>query len=176
MNETQIRARLDELWHAQHMPFIDKTTNKQDGYCLRSGLTDDDRTLLHTEQRELNDRLKALLMADPNCVRSRTGYAVAGWSEKHDYFRNKYDTFDSLEEAQACLDKLKSDAEWAIPTVIVQMIWYLDKSTEPARFASAPCRELSGADSQDLVAKHMMGVRGVSWQSLLSRVRYDYTY
>jgi len=43
--------------------------------------------------RKLNDVHSHVLeieLKDPNTLRKRIGYSVCGWSEKHDYFRNKY--------------------------------------------------------------------------------------
>lgn len=65
-------------------------------------------------------------------------YAVAGWSERHEYFRQKYNIFETLEKAKACLLSLKDDPQWGIPTVLIEMIFRLIESPEPERFETEP--------------------------------------
>ncbi|MBO0933890.1 hypothetical protein [Fibrella aquatilis] len=180
---TQIRTRLAELFDQTHKPFnwTNPNTGEQiNSVCMRSRHEMPEATweAIWKEKRELRTELKALLLSDPTVVKVRTGYSVAGWSEKHDYFRNKVDTFNTLEEAQACLAELKARADWGIPTVIVERLFSLATSPNPEEFHEPDYIKGGGYayGSDRLVDKHMCGTKGVSWNTLLRRLMGGYTY
>jgi hypothetical protein len=165
--EIPIQARLQQLWQQLRQPFINQD-GQEDGVCLRSDLSANEKQSIYTEQRTLRDQFLTLALANPTYRQIRVGYAVAGWSERHDYFRNKYNIFETLEEAKACLLRLKDDPQWGIPTVIVEMTFRLVNSPEPERFETEPVNQLGFAQTQKVVAKDKMGRRGPSWDLMLS--------
>lgn len=167
IQEPPIRTRLHELWQQLRKPYINQD-GKEEGVCLRSDLSKEQTDSIYKEQSALRNQLLTTVLDNPNHKQIRVGYAVAGWSEGHSYFRNKYDTFETLEEAKACLLMLKNDPQWCIPTVIVEMTFRLFKSPEPELFETAPVNQLGFAQAQKVIAKDKMGSSGPSWDLLLT--------
>lgn len=164
--EAQLVTRLHELWQQLRKPYINQE-GKEDGVCLRSNLSSQEKNSIYKEQSALRDQLLTLRLDNPDYKQIRIGYSVAGWSEDHSYFRNKYDTFETLEEAKACLLLLKNDSQWRLPTVIVKTTFRLIKSPEPELFETAPVNQLGFADGQTVVVKDKMGSCSHTWDYLL---------
>lgn len=107
----------------------------------------------------------------------RVRYSVCGWSQRHEYFRNKFKTCATVEEAKKELAILKTDtASWGIPTIIVQERFFRFNSPAMVDFDSTSIEDLGFADQQELIAKHMCGSKGYTWNDLIKPIDSRFTY
>lgn len=126
--------------------------------------------------KKLNDvhsRILEIELKNPSTLKLRVGYSVCGWSEKHDYFRNKYFVSETLREAKVELEKLKKDPTWGIPTIIVQEKKLRRSSPRSVDFDNADFEHLGSSDDQKVISKSMCGNKKFRWKDLLHG---PYTY
>ena len=93
-------------------------------------------------------------------------FSVCGYSYKHGYFRSKVDQYETIGEAIAKLNELKSDPTWGIPTVIVKETYLRLNCLALVDFDTKDFN-LSFADVKEVVKKHKCGDQKHSWDYLL---------
>ncbi len=122
----------------------------------------------HPRFEQLHKEMVQLMTGNDLFQQRIEAYSVCGWSEKHSYFRSKYDTVPFLKEAREILNKLKSDPNWRIPTVIVKETWLLSKTNYRTfnNFRAGDFYNIGFSDFQQVLEKNMCGSRQYSWKAL----------
>lgn len=132
---------------------------------------------VRAELDQVHAQILAVEVKDPALIQVRYTYEVCGWSDKHDYFRNKYKVCESLEEAEAVLWERIADTKWRIPTIIVKQTHRRENSSPMDDFDTAPVSQLMCSQTQELVGrKSMCGAKGHSWSYYFKGLGTRYTY
>ncbi|WP_271770422.1 hypothetical protein [Aquimarina algiphila] len=107
---------------------------------------------------------------------TRIVYTICGYSEKHGYFRNKYDVVDTLKEAKKTALELKNDKDWGIPTLILEVTFFRSETLGCYDFDNNEPHNLGFSQDQKIVWKHKCGYTSESWEDILNGLGNDYTY
>lgn len=117
--------------------------------------------------KAVHQQILAIECADPSLPQFRHAYSVCGYSERHEYFREKHAQFDKLEDAILCFDQLKDDPDWDMPTLVIKETYFREENPALVDF-DGPIDELGFSESQEIVDKHMMGCRKYRWNDLIN--------
>lgn len=115
-------------------------------------------------------------LLDPKLKKERIGYSVCGYDLKHGYFRNKYSISETLKDAQIIFDKLKSDPNWRIPTLIVKETFCRKGSPAMVDFDIDGIDNLGFSDYQMLIKKNKMGNTEYRWKDIIKKCDSRFTY
>lgn len=137
---------------------------------------DDEALKKHERLKVIHQKIVTHELLQDKTIKVRYGFAVCGYSEKHGYFRNKHNVFESLNQALYEFELLKSIDKWKIPTIIIKQSYLRLTSPCTVDFDKYPITWLGISDNQELIKKHMMGSRGFKWSYLLDDKENNFTY
>ncbi len=119
--------------------------------------------------RELQDvhlKITVSELSDRSKKHEKKLYSVCGYSYKHGYFRNKVDSYKTIDEAILKLNELKADKGWGIPTIIVKETYLRLTSPAMVDFDSDEFDERF-PDRKEVMGRHKCGDHKHSWDFLL---------